>query len=613
MGKETLIGRANLMKNVFRRDIVFISLISMILLLTLMYAGRSFAPVYPEEGTGEYRLQVFATSDIHGSIIYKLVQPYQYGMAYVSDKVRDARMTDDGPDDSRTVLLDAGDIFQGNAVSNVVKGESVSAVYDAMGYDAVAVGNHEFDWGIDTVIDADQTMRDYTLDGRKHKNEIPVVCCNIYQNGKKADFARDYVILEKTAADEAGEELDVRIAVIGFAEEYSDSVADKHFEDLGYSIKTDYDEVNRIASDLEERDECDATILLAHGNSKTIANALGSSSDVDLVIGGHIHDDIEGETAWGLRYLSPKGQGASYLHAEIVFENDGKGGARIKDSGVEEAEVVSVMDIRDRQCDTEENAEYLDRDVIDVSNKCIDKVNEYLNEEIGYVTVSVNRNAIKGSDKRTSLVSNFITGAMLEAADADVAIVNISGMRGGFDLKPGQDRYTVRLADIYNMLPFDDIIYIYDLTYGELMDVFRFSMSTKGWALMTCMSGVDCYFVTDPTDDGSSGEKYRRKMVDALVKDGEVIYKDGEWKEGWADKRVRLVTIEYVGVTSRNKDGVDNPLLAYNGTDKLVESHRVLRDALLEVYRKEAKENDGLLPVDTATHFINKSYDESHN
>ena len=56
------------------------------------------------------------------------------------------------------------------------------------------------------------------------------------------------MILDKTAADESGETLDVRIAVIGFVEEYSDSVADKHFEDLGYSIKTDYDEVNRIAS-----------------------------------------------------------------------------------------------------------------------------------------------------------------------------------------------------------------------------------------------------------------------------------------------------------------------------------------------------------------------------
>ena len=54
--------------------------------------------------------------------------------------------------------------------------------------------------------------------------------------------------MDKTAADESGETLDVRIAVIGFVEEYSDSVADKHFEDLGYSIKTDYDEVNRIAS-----------------------------------------------------------------------------------------------------------------------------------------------------------------------------------------------------------------------------------------------------------------------------------------------------------------------------------------------------------------------------
>lgn len=62
---------------------------------------------------------------------------------------------------SLTVLIDGGDIYQGNAVSDVVKGESLSAAFDAMEYDAVAVGNHEFDWGLETVIDNDSTMRDY--------------------------------------------------------------------------------------------------------------------------------------------------------------------------------------------------------------------------------------------------------------------------------------------------------------------------------------------------------------------------------------------------------------------------------------------------------------------
>lgn len=86
-------------------------------------------------------------------------------------------------------------------VSNTLDGESLSAAFDAMEYDAVAVGNHEFDWGIDTVIDSDSTMRDYNEGGSFHKNNIPVVCCNLFKDGQKVDFADDYVILHKKAYD----------------------------------------------------------------------------------------------------------------------------------------------------------------------------------------------------------------------------------------------------------------------------------------------------------------------------------------------------------------------------------------------------------------------------
>ena len=603
------------MSNKTYRNFILVTLLILILaaLLILISTGRMQAMIdpvhYKEAGTGEYRLPVFGTSDIHGSLVNRLDAPYQYRMAYIADKVDDLRRTEEGSDPDRLILIDAGDIYQGTAASNLVDGESMSAVYDQMKYDAVAVGNHEFDWGIDTVIDGDKTMRDYSQGGRKKDNQIPVVCCNLYQNGEKVDFAKDYVILNKSAVDDSGEKLDVKVAVIGFAENYSGSIPAKDFSQLGFSIKTDYDEVNRIASDLEKDDKCDATILLAHGGAETIAKGLGASSDVDLVIGGHLHQDIEGVTDGGIRYLAPAGKGFSYMYSELVFENDGEGGARRKADADDRAGIVTLKDRQDQCYDTKENADEIDHEVVDITNEYLGKIDKYLKEEIGYITAPLTRNAIKDSGKRVSAASNFVTNAMLRGADVEVAFVNSGGVREDINLKPGEDRHMLHLADIYSMLPFDDMLYCYEITYEELLDVFNYSMNSRGRSLLTCMSGMDCYFINDPTDDGSSGEKYRRTIVDALVIDGEPVYRAGQWKDGWKDRKVRMVTTDFSATTNRNEDGMDNPLCSYNETDRLVSNDRLQRDVVLDALRREAEENKGELSVDTAAHFIYRAYD----
>ena len=91
---------------------------------------------------------------------------------------------------------------------------------DKMEYDAVALGNHEFDWGLENMIDPDGTLLDYEYEGQNYANEVPVVCANIYQNGTRLSSTKDYVIVEKTATNSQGGEVKVRIGVIGLAEFY---------------------------------------------------------------------------------------------------------------------------------------------------------------------------------------------------------------------------------------------------------------------------------------------------------------------------------------------------------------------------------------------------------
>lgn len=94
------------------------------------------------------RIKVFETSDIHGYIIDATggkEDAFQYRLAYLAkifDKARASGEYDD------VLLLDGGDIYQGAPVSNLTKGAVMRAAMDIMDYDAVSLGNHEFDWDV---------------------------------------------------------------------------------------------------------------------------------------------------------------------------------------------------------------------------------------------------------------------------------------------------------------------------------------------------------------------------------------------------------------------------------------------------------------------------------
>ena len=88
-------------------------------------------------------ISLIGTNDVHGELVAK---PHRGGLvgfsAYV-DALRDARSRDGGA----LLGIDAGDMWQGTLESNLVEGAAVVEAYNAIGYDAVTIGNHEFDFG----------------------------------------------------------------------------------------------------------------------------------------------------------------------------------------------------------------------------------------------------------------------------------------------------------------------------------------------------------------------------------------------------------------------------------------------------------------------------------
>jgi 5'-nucleotidase len=147
---------------------------------------------------GSVRLRVVHTNDVHGHL---LPQAFPWsggrlvgGAAVMAAYFDSAAARFAGP----TIVLSGGDDMQGTAISNLSGGRATIEAMNAAGYDAAAVGNHEFDWGQDT------------LRARVGESRFPWLAANVYVSGstRQPGWIRPWVMLRRGG---------VKVAVLGAA------------------------------------------------------------------------------------------------------------------------------------------------------------------------------------------------------------------------------------------------------------------------------------------------------------------------------------------------------------------------------------------------------------
>ena len=577
-----------------RRGFVLKKTLALLLILAVTAASGnvSWLEIKAAGAGGQYILPVFETSDVHGYLAETNGENNQYRLAYISDKVKDARNYNSVYDKNAALLLDAGDIFQGSTLSNLLHGNPVSCAYALMDYDVVTVGNHEFDWGIENVIDGDGTMRDCAMEGFETENKVPVVVSNLYLNNVKTAWMQDYVIVTKTARNADGAAIPVRIAVIGYVDNYEHEIMESKFIGLGYSIDENADIPNAIAKELEESGKADATVLLCHADAQETAESLGENSAIDVVLGGHSHNSKNGTASNGIPYMEPENYGEEFCRLNLVFEKEGDNAAFTSVTGTQ---IVSLADWVEKTWKTDENAQELDNSIVLLTDAAIDRLQDVMNAKIGYITTSAKKKGyIEGSGNLSTTGGNWMSSVYARAVNSDVAFTNHGGVRYNFELPEGQTQRDVTLAEIYANYPFGNFLYKYSLTYEELLEVFTYGLKDPEHRAITSVIGIDCYF--------------ENNEVQALVKDGTPIYLNGEWKDGWRTKTLTVATSDYVGTSDDIFDGMHNPLKQFNNAQKLLEKDLLDIDGAITVLTKEAAENNGLLTIDTTPHFMEGAY-----
>lgn len=259
--------------------------------------GAAVTPVKEEQDT-----VILHTNDVHGRIVEEKGVIGDAKLATVIEKEREKS-------DQTTLVVDAGDAFQGLPISNSTKGEARAKILNEMGYDAMAVGNHEFDFGLD--------------EAKKYKEilNFPLLSSNTYVNGARLFEAATIVDKNK---DVEGDEF----VVIGVTT--PETATKTHPKNVkGVTFTEPIAEVNKVIEEIQAKALAEGKdykhyVVLAHlgvdtttpveWRGSTLAEALSKNPLLKgkrvTVIDGHSHT-VE-STTYGDNVTY--NQTGSYLH-----------------------------------------------------------------------------------------------------------------------------------------------------------------------------------------------------------------------------------------------------------------------------------------------------------
>jgi 5'-nucleotidase len=179
--------------------------------------------------------------------------------------------------DPNTLLFDSGDMFQGTPYFNYFKGELMLKVMSAAGYDAGTIGNHEFDNGLEGILEP--------LPNAK----FPIISSNY-------DFS-DTILEGKFPRYKTFTRSRLKVGVYGLGIELAGLVSEKNYG------KTIYNDPLKVALEMEqflkEDKKCDLVVCLSHLGLQYRENKVSDlvlakeTSNTDLIIGGHTHTFLE--------------------------------------------------------------------------------------------------------------------------------------------------------------------------------------------------------------------------------------------------------------------------------------------------------------------------------
>ena len=362
-------------------------------------------------------LRIIATNDFHGSFEPRpdSAGVRHGGAAYVASVIARARAECAQASNCVSVLLDGGDMFQGTAPSNRTYGSTVVDLYNTLGYSAAALGNHEWDWGRDS------------LRARMRQARYPVLGANVqFADGRDVDWIPDDTLLRVGS---------VKVGVIGVATVETPrttmavNVADLRFVDP-------VPIVNVRARALRARG-ADAVVVVAHAgafcdraappgcNGEIVELARGITERVDAIVSGHTHSLVNTRVN-GIPIVQARSHGRSVGVVDVPL-GGGEAGVAVRDVLPDSIAPDVAVEAQVK--------------------RVVAAVAAEMSRPVAQIAEPLRRSG------RQYALGNLIADAQRAAGRADVAVMNNGGIRA--DLQAGQATY----GSLFEIQPFGNTLY----------------------------------------------------------------------------------------------------------------------------------------------------------
>lgn len=463
----------------------------------------------------EVEIPILTFNDFHGSLKNS---GKDVGASKLVGEVK--RVKSEKPN---TIVVTGGDIYQGSAMSNLLKGKPVSDMLKEMGVDFSAVGNHEFDWGYE-----------YIPDWAK-AGEFEFLASNIYEKetGKPVEWAKPYGIVEREGK---------KVGFIGLATPETAyktnpaNVAHLEFKDPKEATKT-------WVSYLENEEKVDAVVVLSHlgseqnretgeitGEIVDVANVEG----VDAIISAHSHQRVEGVVN-GVPVIQAYKNGRNLGYVNLKFDEKG------------DLEVTTKLD----DISARKDSLIEDENMKNILAKYEEELGPIMKEKIADLEVNLDHNR----DKGLSPMGATVAEAMRKIAKVDIAITNGGGVRA--PLQAG----TITVGDLYTILPFDNTLFTMEMKGKDIIKVLEHGIEPDnfGWGQH---AGVKVWY--------TPGAERGKKITSVRLADGTKLEED---------KYYTVVTNDFMAVGGDSYD--------FSAAKNKKDTNLVIRDEIANLWKNE--------------------------
>lgn len=342
------------------------------------------------------------TNDTHGYVEHE---------PYLSSLIKQKKLNGEN-----VLTISAGDVFHGQLISTMSKGQSILNVMNATGYDYLAPGNHDFNYGVDT------------LQKLVAQGKFKTLCANVSDHGKF--LFEPYEIKEVDG---------IKIGLFGLTTpETLEKSSAKSVGNLTFDEPIEV--AKKIVKELQAQ-KVDMIVAITHlgldksSLDKNRSDVLAKEvPQIDLIIDGHSHTVLKDGLAIENTLVVQTGEyGKNIGEVDVVFD-DNK--LKSKTAKLFETDKINLLP---------------DEAVSTIIKQELNKIEKLSNEKVCKINFDLDGEREQVRKRETNL-SNLITDAFIAATNADVAIINGGGIRAS--IKHG----TITRRDILNVLPFSNIV-----------------------------------------------------------------------------------------------------------------------------------------------------------